>query len=71
LQEELALVQQSLEEKTKAEKELKSEVRSLQAQLGKTKHSHGSNQESNRKMERELWSVTAEKIHFEDVLQRI
>lgn len=74
-QEEVAVLQQSLDEKTRAENDLQIEINATKKKLGQTlaetHHALDSNTLSTKKMEKELWSVTAEKNRFEEVLDSI
>lgn len=74
-QEEIAKLQQSLEDKSMAEKEATLELTTLKKKfnqtLSDTKTAMGSNVGNNKRLEKELWSVTAEKRRFEEVIEKI
>ena len=73
--EELAGLQQSLAEKTRSEKDLQREMSTIKRKMGQTladtNEALGFNQTSAKKMEKELWSVKAEKNRFEEVIQKL
>lgn len=58
-----------------SEKETTQEMRSLKKKLNQTlsetKNAYGSTTKINKKIEKELWCVTAEKNRFEEVLEKI
>ena len=61
-------VLRSLEDKTLSESKLKSELKSLKKQhhqtISENKHAIGNNYGTAHRLEKELWSVTAEKKRY-------